>query len=213
MNPGAGMAAASSALGATTRGAQPNWLRRFGEWLAGPAGMSVAITLIVLKLMALADDKNWRFFPNDPGRTLAQVHPGQWADVMVILLEGLVAGAAVSIVYSFTINHVSQTITNIWQRLEPLTPDPRTLLVDEDTRGWVTGLTSGDLRAAQKELREQENRIQRLTNDVAAKAAEITSLKVANEDLAARLEAVDAWFERFEKLADETKKLRKDIKP
>ncbi|MEZ5958840.1 MAG: hypothetical protein R3C30_00240 [Hyphomonadaceae bacterium] len=188
-------------------------MRRFLNWLTGPAGLVIALILIALKLIALGEKEGWQLYLNDAARNVTQIQIGQWPAVLVILLEGVVAGAAVSIVYSYTINHVSQTVQNIWQRLEPMTPAPETVLVDPETRSWVSGLTGRDLREAQQKILDQANSINHLTTEVQRLGAQLTSVTTARDNLAVQLGAVEQWFERFEKLANETKEFRKSLRP
>lgn len=190
--------------------------RRLISKSSGAAGIAVTVVLIALKVLALADEKGWGLHLDHWQETFGQIGPGQWPALLVIFIEALVAGAAVSIVYSFTVNHITQTVQNIWQRLESVGPDPRTLLVDEDTRSWVSRLTVADLQHAQDKLLEQQHEIQRLQRERAALVADIADQKAShdvamqelqqkNRTLAGKLDAANLLFDRFQKLAEEMK--------
>jgi len=175
--------------------------------LSGLVGIVAGGALTFFKLEELAIENGWRLLTHGWAENfvaawqmnIAQVQEDQWPSVWVILTEGAVAALAVSIVFSYTVNNITQRISNIWQR--PVTLPTDVVRADPETRDWINKLTA-------KESVDQQKEIVRLLNDcndlkrerdlLQRKASQLSdALKRAGE----RLQANERLLSQFEKLS------------
>jgi hypothetical protein len=173
----------------------------FVRALSGPIGLAGGVLLTAFKLIELGAEHHWRFFSDQWQRNLTQVHPDQWPSVLVILTEGLVAAAAISIVFSYTVNNISQRISTIWKVMRPVVLPKDVVRADRDTREWVNGLSA-------KESREQQAEIERLTEENIQLSERNRRLAQENSTLKDKLQAVieqlkanERVFTKFENFA------------
>ena len=177
--------------------------------LAGVAGLAGGLALTFFKLEELAIEKGWRLSIDGWRenavqvwqRNIAQIEPDQWPSVWVILTEGLVAALAISIVFSYTVNNISQRISTIWQYMRPVTLPSDVVRADAETRAWVNGLSA-------EESRNQKAEIARLRTDNAALqtknnvlAQENATLRNAYQAVVEQLRANERVFTKFENFA------------
>ncbi|MBL8546228.1 MAG: hypothetical protein JNL81_07170 [Hyphomonadaceae bacterium] len=188
------------------------WLAALGRVLralGGLAGLAGGLALTFFKLEELAVENGWRISLNgwlqDFAamwiRNVAQIESHQWPSVWVILTEGLVAAAAISIVFSYTVNNISQRISTIWQYMRPITLPTDVVRADQATREWINKLSA-------KESADQQLEIARLIKDCSDLKRERDGLRTENYRLGEalkkageRLKANDRVFSQFEKIS------------
>lgn len=177
--------------------------------LGGLAGLGGGLALTFFKLEELAIEKGWRFSVDGWRENvsevwqlnIAQIEPDQWPSVWVILTEGFVAALAISIVFSYTVNNISQRISTIWQYMRPVTLPSDVVRADPETRDWVNGLSA-------EESRTQKAEIARLKADNAALQSrnsilsqENATLRNAYQAVVEQLRANERVFTKFENFA------------
>ncbi|MEZ5955927.1 MAG: hypothetical protein R3C27_01760 [Hyphomonadaceae bacterium] len=177
--------------------------------LGGLAGLGGGLALTFFKLEELAIEKGWRFslsgWQEDVGqvwrRSVAQIGADQWPSVWVILTEGLVAALAISIVFSYTVNNISQRISTIWQYMRPVTLPSDVVRADAETRDWVNGLSAEESRTQKAEIArlKAENTALQSRNSVLSQ--ENTTLRSAYQAVVEQLRANERVFTKFENFA------------
>lgn len=180
-------------------------IRTFG----GLIGLAAGVALTFFKLEVLAVSNGWLFqldgwnskLAQVLQRNIAQIQSDQWPSVWVILLEGLVAAAAVSIVVSYTVNNVSQRISNIWQFMRPVALPKDVVRADVETREWVNRLTAKESKAQRAEIDRLKNENNALQVANERLAIENSSLKITLKSAVEQLRANDRVFVRFENFA------------
>jgi hypothetical protein len=189
------------------------FLRLLTRTFTAAAGVSLGGGLVILRLVERGTEEGWRLYPMSRiAENWTQVQSDQWPHVWVILMEGLAAGAAISIAFSYTVNNVTQKIQTVYRQLKPLKLPADLVHVESDTRSWLNQLSHKASAEQENTINSQRVEIQRLNEAHAGFEQQIADLKNRAVALENQLKKDETLFQRFDKFAEDVDKFATDIK-